>query len=231
MAFFLTGQQLFRMLQRELPEGVYPDGDPADYYSTAEQDSVADVLATAYSNLERIYANYFPQTADENILDWEVTVFGQTLDSAFSLIQRRAKILAQIQARPRLTVQSMIDVVKAVIGTDKLVDISEWGCETGGWTLDESQLEIETILNSQRMTDVTGSAICGADPASFGKTQDEWNQMLEQAYTYQVNIYTYVMTAAERITVDLQLLKFEPARSQHLIYDGLNPSDMIGGTT
>lgn len=230
MAIFLTRQQVYRMLQRELPPYVYPDGAPSAFFSTAENDAVAETVSASYANQEKVYDNYFPGLADERIMDWEVTVFGYNLDAALSLSEKRARVLAKIRTRKGITLPDMISVVKAIIGSDKLVDIQEWGCYTGGWIISESELSIETILNGARLTDVTGAFICEATPAQYGKTQAEWEIMQEEAYTYQVNIYGYTMTAAEAIEVEAALLLAEPARSNHVIVDGLNPDDMLEGT-
>lgn len=229
MPKFLSREEVYRLLQRELPPKAYPDGAPSAYYSTADMDAVADIAATGYANLERVYENYWPQSADERIGDWEITAFGKFLDSSLTLEERRDRVITKIRARKGLTNDDMIDTVKAIIGSDKLVDISEWGCSTGGWMLDFSQLDIETILNGQRLVDATGPDICSADPADYGKTEEEWLEMREEAYTFQINIYGYTMSAHEAQEVEEALLVAEPARSQHIVLDGLNPEDMIDG--
>lgn len=231
MPLFLTRAQVYRMLQRELPEGVYPDGAEDKFFSTADMAAVADVAATGYGNLERIYANYFPQTADERIADWEITAFGYNLEAALTLDERRDRVVQKIRARKGIRKSDMKDYVLSIIGSDKTVEISEWGCSDGGWIINESQLDIETILNGARLTDVTGPLICEADPAAYGKTPEEWAIMQEEAYTFEVLIYGYTLTPAERNAIEFALTAGEPARSTHVISDGLNPDDMIDGDT
>jgi len=231
MPKFLTRQEVYRGLQRELPPDAYPDGAPSAFFSTAENDSIAYVAADAYSNASAIYANMFPQTATEEISNWEIAVFGRPLDTALSLSERRDRVLTRVRGRKGLTINDMISIVQSVIGSDKLVDISEWGCATGGWMIGISQLGIETILNGARLTDATGADLCAKDPSDFGKTEEEWAIMQEEAYTYQVNVYGYTLTATELAEVNAQLNEFEPARSQHVIVDGLDPNDMLGGAT
>lgn len=228
MPKFLSRQEVYRILQRELPPNVYPDGAPDDYYSTADMDSVAETVGSAYDNLSKIYDNNWPQTATEKLVDWEVIAFGSPLTAALTLQQRRDRVVAKIRSRKGITIQDMIDVVKGIIGTDKLVDISEWGCMTGGWLVSESQLDIETILNGQNLVDTTGVAPC-ANPSGHGKTPEEWAEMQEEAYTYQVNIYGYTLTANELAALNSALFDAEPARSQHVVVDGLNPDDMLEG--
>jgi hypothetical protein len=228
MPKFLSREEIYRMLQRELPPNVYPDGAPEKFYSTADMNSIAEVVAAGYENLSEIYDNNWPQTATHKLADWEMVAFGFPLEAALTLEQRRDRTVAKIRSRKGLTGKDMVDVVKGIIGTDKLVDVSEWGCLTGGWLISESQLGIETILNGQNLVDVTGTAPC-ADPADFGKSPAEWAEMQEEAYTYQVNIYGYTLTAKELAALDQALTIAEPARSRHVIVDGLDPNDMIEG--
>lgn len=230
MPKFLTQEECYRLLQRELPAGVYPDGAASGHYSTADMASVASVAATGYANAERIYDNYWPQTADERMSDWEITAFGYRLTAALNLAERRDRVVQKIRARKGLTKGDMVSVVKGIIGSDKLVDISEWGCATGVWIIGVSQLGIETILGgSPAVATVTGPDICDANPADYGLTPEEWAQIQQEAYTYQVNVYGYTLTQAEYEAIDSALSAAEPARSAHVIVSGLNPEDMIDG--
>lgn len=229
MPKFLSRAEVYRILQRELPDGVYPDGAENDFYSTADMAAIADCAATGYANLERVYENSFPKTADERITDWEFVAFGKLLSGSLSLPEKQDKVSARIRARKGLTKQDMIDIVKSIIGTDKLVEVANWGCHDGGWSIGESELSISTILNGARQVDVTGTAICEADASDYGKTDAEWAIMQEEAYTYEVLIYDYTLSADERTEIDSELSIFEPARSQHVITDGLDSNDMLEG--
>lgn len=231
MPHFLTRDEVYRLLQRELPDGVYPDGLPGAFYSTAENDAVADVVATGYANAERIYANYWPATADERISDWEIKAFGRKLADGLTLAERRDRVGVKIRARKGLRKSDMVALVQSIIGSDKSVEATEWGCSDGGWLIGVSQLGISTILNGARMVDVTGPLICEATPAAYGKTDEQWADMQEQAYTFSVLIYGYTLTAAERDEIDAALLSAEPARSQHVIYDDLDPANRTDGAT
>lgn len=226
MAKFLSKQEIYRMLQRELPEGVYPDGAPEKYYSTADMYAVGSVIASGYDNLKVIYDNYFPQSADEKMTDHEIKFFGAPLSGSLSLADRRAKTLFKIRNPYGLTKNDMINVVKLVIGTDKNVEIREWGCYTGGWILDESQLDISTFINGENLVDATGLAAC-EKPDS--KTDAEWEIAQEEAYTYEVLIYDYTLTADELAEIERLLTNEEPARSAHVISDGLDSADMMTG--
>lgn len=228
MAYFLSANDLYRVLQRELPpDNVYPDGEPSQFFSTADQYSVATVLAEAYVNLQDIYLNFFPETTATKLVDWEIKIFGTGGDSTLTNQQRIDRILAKIRSRQGIREQDMIDVVHTVIDPSILVEIGEWGCESGGWHIGESMLAIETYLNEARMLDYTGPTICCPPHTAPANLAD----MQEQAYTYSVLIYGYTLTATQRAQIDAALDVAEPARSQHVIYDGLNAANAIGGNT
>lgn len=217
MPIFLSREQVYRLLQRELPEGVYPDGPPERYYSTAESDSVAHVVANAYANLERIYANYWPQTADEKLGDWETMAFGKNQESGLGLAERRDRVMTALRSKKGLRKKDMKDVVHSIIGSDKVVDIYSWNCgEHGPWRLGVSALGVDTRLGAAPVLKATGSGLCGADPADYNATPLEWALMRQQAYTYEVVIRGYVPTEAEDAAIHIALTEKEPARSTHI---------------
>lgn len=232
MPKFLTQPELYRLLQRELPDGVYPDGEPQKFYSTTDMDAVASVAATGYANLERIYDNYWPQHSDERIAAWEFIAFAKLLPASLTLQQRRDRIVTKIRARKGIRKQDMIDTVKGIIGSDKLVDLIGWGCSSGGWMIGVSQLGISTYLNMfPGRLGVVGSDICEKTAAELGLTEQQLLDMKEEAYTYEIRIYGYTLTAAERTEIDLTLLEVEAARDNHVITDGLDPADTLDGDT
>lgn len=229
MPYFLTRNDIYRMIQRELPRDAYPDGPPTAFYSTADSDATAAVFRSMYSNNERIYDNFFPQSADEKISDWEILVFGKNLDSSLSIAERQDRVIQKLRTRRRTTPQDIRATVASVIGTDKDFEVIEWGCGGGAWILDVSLLEISTILNGNNRLGLTGPDLCGKTAADFGLTEEEFLAMREEAYTYEVKIYSYTLTAAEREALDEALLEAEPARSKHIITDGLDPADKLSG--
>lgn len=234
MAIFLTTQQAYRLFQRELPEGAYADGSPSAFFTTASVYAKAELVKKAYDNMNRIYQNMFPQSADEQIADWEIKVFGYRLDASLDLPARQQALILKLRQHPGINRQAIIDIINTSIGTGFVYTIIDWNCDvTGGWLLDESQLDIETYLNAGNMVDVTpslfpGKSLCVNDPA-FGKTDQEWLEMREQAYTYEILIYGATLTAEQREALDKALTKGEPARSTHVITDGLDPNDMSNG--
>ena len=229
MPKFLSRQEVYRILQRELPENAYADGDESSFYTTADMASVADCAASAYSNLERIYDNYWPQTADESIAAWEIIAFGRSLPANLTLTERRDRTTIKIRTRKGLTRQDMKDLVLSVIGSDKLVDVIEWGCSNGAWVIGESQLSIQTFLGGYNALLATGPDLCSKTAADFGLTEEYFLGIREQAYTYEVRIYDYTLSADEYSEIDETLSVYEPARSQHKITDGLDPNDQLSG--
>lgn len=230
MPIFLTRNQVYRILQRELPpEDVYPDGPPTAFFSTSDNDSTAAVVAQAYSNLERIYENYFPQSADERQVDWELRTFGYELSGNLTLQERRDRVLARIRQQRRTTPGDIKAEVYTVIDSSVSVEIVEWGCGDAGWILDVSELEISTILNGYHRLNPTGPNLCSLDAAGFGLTEEEYLEMREEAYTYEVRIYSYTLTSDEAAALEKVLLDAEPVRSRHFVFDGLDPADMIDG--
>lgn len=222
MAIFLQRSDLYRLLQRELPpNNVYPDGPPDRFYSTADMDSVAEVLSKVYANLERIYDNYFPQSADESLNKWETKVYGSLNPQNLTVSERQDRLVTFIRNPKGLTVSDMISVVKGVIGSDKDVQIIEWGCSSGVWIIGVSELGEETYLGGPDQSQATGSDLCSKTWTDFNLTQQEWLELKDDAYRYEVLVYNYTLTAQELQLVEEALSAAEPARSGHTITDGL----------
>jgi hypothetical protein len=231
MPHFLTQAEIYRVLQRELPpDDAYPDGAPSAFFSTAESSAVAKVFGDAYASDEDIYLNYFPVSASGNLADHEFAHFGFTLDQALGLDARRTRLLAKIRTRRRTTAEDIKNTVYTIIDSSIPVDIVA-DCTGSGWILDESLLDISTILNEFNGLERTGPDLCTLDAADYGFTPEEFQRYQDQAYTYYVLIYGYTLTAQEAADLESVLLASEPARSKHIILDGLDPSDTIGGGT
>lgn len=229
MPVFLTQGQIYRIVQRELPEGAYPDGPPASFYSTADSSSTAKVFSEIYDNLNRVYDNYFPNYADEQQPLWEELILGKQLDDSLTLQERRDRVIARIRSQRRTTPQDMLQTVYTVIDSSIPVEIVEWNCGDAGWVLDVSLLDISTILNEFNNLNLVGPDLCTKDAADFGLTDQEFLDYRAQAYTYEVRIYGYTLSDSERALLDQELNAAEPARSKHIIVDGLDPDDMING--
>ena len=224
MPYFPTESDLFNILQIEAPEGVYPQGAPSAYFSTADNDSIASIVATAYQNAAVIYNNFWPQTLNvspangEKINDWEIKIFGSIQDTTQTLQVRINNILAKIRNKPAISLTYVAAIVANILAVSGVAyDILEWGSDTGGWVLDFSQLEINTFLNPGRVFDL-----------AFGSSGDLADDQ-QTAYTYEIRIYGTIPDVTYQL-LDSTLTKIEPARSTHVITQGLNPNDELNGT-
>lgn len=229
MPIFLTQSQVYQIIQRELPQGAYPDGPPSAFFSTADSWATAKTLGDAYSNLNRIYDNYFPNYANENIADWEQLILGKSLDSSLTIQERRDRVVAKLRSQRRTTPADMLNTVYTVIDMSILVEIADICMGDTGWVLDESQLDISTILNEFNGLERVGEDLCTLDADDYGLTPDEFARLQAMAYVYEVRIYGYTLTTDERAQLNAALNAAEPARSQHIIVDGLDPNDALGG--
>jgi hypothetical protein len=232
MPIFLTAEQIYRIIQRELPDQfVYPDGQPSAFFSTADSYATAKVVADAYSNLSEIYDNYFPNHATVKQPDFELLHLGKSLSDTISLQGRRDRVISKIRSRRRTTPDDIKATVYTVIDPSIMVEIVEWGCEDGGWVLDESQLDISTILRGFNNLNRVGPDLCILDAADFGLSEEDLLLYREEAYMYEIRIYSHTLTEQERDDMETAVLAAEPARSRHIILDGLDPDDSIGGDT
>lgn len=228
MPLFLTQNQIYRIIQRELPESVYPDGPASAFYSTADSDATAKVFADAYVNDEDIYDNYFPNYATDRQSDFELLYLGQPLDASLPIQDRRDRVIAKIRSQRRTTPADIIATVYTIIDSSIPVQIAEWGCGCDGWVLDVSELDISTILNEFNNLNLVGPDLCTKDASDFGLTEQEFLDYRKEAYFYEVRIYGYTLTEDESLALEQALLAAEPARSQHQVVDGLDPADMLG---
>lgn len=250
MAKFLTREQAYRILQRELPEGVYPDGAPSGYYSTADMDSVADVVATGYANLERIYANYFPQTSDEYIGKWVEKMFiGVSFDSSVSLQELRDRVIAKIRKRPTIAMWEVAKLVAGYVPEGTYIQIFEYGCHDGFWKLGVSKLGKTTVFgfdNEFQDLGVDASDWCafvkdrqwklGVSKLGIDTILNEYSyaQIIEpqmRAFGYEVRIFGYEITGTSLDQLVKQIRATEPARSVHYLRQNLNLADFGLNTT
>lgn len=246
MPTFLTQPQLYRVLQRELPSNVYPDGPPSAFFSTAENDSVAKVYASAYANMERIYDNQFPQHTSERINDWEITAFGKVNSTGLSLAERISRILTKLQQQRSLAMWEILTLIAGYIPEGKFVQIVEWGCGEGfGWKLGASRLGIDTVLSwgarsllgdsdtpCEDIKNATGWKLgkspLGSETRLTGSlTWQLISTVQAKAYTYEIRIFDYELPAADLEELKRQLDLSEPARSGRVIFQNLQLADYM----
>ncbi len=228
MPKFLSAEEIYKLIARELPENVYAYSPrPEDFYTTSDDYACAVILKDAYVAASGVYLNYFPQNADEYINKWEEFVFGKIGSAASGLAFRRERVLSQIRSRKGITKQDIIDLVQLVIGTDKDVEIIENNGTDGSWTLDVSELGLSTILNSFNSSSalLTGPDLWEKTAAELGLTEDELTEYKRLAYTYIVRINDYEATAVELAEIERLLTLYEPARSGHTIENNAQPDE------
>lgn len=231
MPYFLSREDIYRLIQRELPEGTYPDGPPSAFYSTADSDSSADIAATAYGNLERIYENQFPQTADERIDDWVLKAFGFLFDDSVTLQEKRDRVVAKLRKKPTIRLWEVLTIVASYLPEGKFAQVAEYGCgSASGWYLDDSGLGISTFLGAGRWQDIT------TDPSSWCETvvglgwrigenrldedtflsQVEYSDLIGaqmEAYGYEIRIFDHAVTGVDYEQMLREVKAAEPARS------------------
>lgn len=233
MPIFLTQQQAYRLLQRLLPSDVFPDGAPSAFFHTAEMWSYALNIQSAYGNASGIYQNFFPQSCDAGTIGfWELKCFGVVNPQGLSTLAERQQIVVSYlhTAAPGISQPAMVQVVNRTI-PGLTFEVVAWCCGQGegGWVLDESQLDIETYLNDDTQFALpVGPNLCSQTPADWGMTQEDWDNLLSMAYTYEVRIYGTTLTTAQRTVLSASLTTYGPARSQFVINDGLDISELLG---
>lgn len=243
MPKFLDQPEAYRLLQRENPPNVYPDGGPADFVSTAENDSVAKAVASVYTNMQRAWINQFVQLTDESIAKWETTVFGKTISGELSLQERRDRLLGKIRALPTISLWDVLVLVNSYVPAGVYVGIIENGSLGEGspsfpvWSLGMSELGVNTFLggiSASRLTGPSAGAVFGPTwpfPLTDGTyvdptlTEAEALEIRAQQYSYTVKIYGYTLPADLLAELQLTLAEAEPARSTHDVVQNASLAD------
>lgn len=237
MAKFLSREQIYRILQRELPENVYPDGPPSAFFSTADMASIADVVATGYGNLERISDNYFPQTTLESIDKWVAKMFiGVSFDQSVTLQDKRDRVIAKIRKQPQITLWEVLKVAVSYVPPGTYVQILENCSKFGCWKLGASRLGKDTFLCYDHKFFELG--IADDDWCGFLSKFDGWKlgrsklgsttklskfsylQIIQpqlDAYGYKLRIFDYQVTGTSYAQMIKTINETEPARSVHIV--------------
>lgn len=202
MSLFLTQAEIYQILSRELPQDVYAFGPPSAFYTTADTDSTAGVLADAYTNLSTIYNNIFPQTTDENISDWEATAFARPIPALATLTDRQTRVVDKLRLRRGISLWDVLNFVLTYVPIQTFVQIIEYSLPSGGWRLDLSPLDVSTFL---------------------GNADDYPNSMFPfSAYAYGIRIYDYTIDPSIYPSFLVELGFVEPARCVHDVQMGLS---------
>lgn len=227
MPYFLTQADIYRILQRELPEGVYPDGAPDAYNSTADMYALAGAVSGVYASLGIIYNNFFPQSSVEQLTDWEIKVFGAPLPAGLSIADRQARIINQSRQDISISQWDMLLIVNSYVPPGTFTQIIVFsGGSTGseGWVLDVGQLDFTTPLGIGSPELYFGENACDQANADYlnPATRQQVIDARNQAYSYQVRIFGYTQTADELANMTLDLQTLGPARSDFTVIQNQN---------
>jgi hypothetical protein len=248
MAKFLSTQEIYRLLQRELPEKVDPDGAPSAFYKTASMWSKADVAATGYANLRRVYENFWPQSSEEQIDEWVVKMFGSLFGNEVDLAQKRERVIAKIRKQPNITEWEILKIVSSYVPPGTYVQVYA-PCGDGTtpgdqqwWTLGVSMLGIDTYLRGLTVYDlgIDPSEWCnflanlhwrlGDDLLGFNTYLSEFKymdifQVQANAYLYEIRIFGYEVTGQDLLDMQRDVDMAEPARSAYRLRQNLDLND------
>lgn len=232
MPYFLTVNDIYRILQRELPEDVYPDGDPAKFNSTADMFCVAGAVSGVYASTQIIYNNFFPQSSVEQLIDWEIKVFGAPLPTGLTIAERQARIINQERQDISISLWDMLLIVNSYVGPGVFTQIVEFSGATDTsdtWVLNESELDFSTILGAGNPLLYSGADGCARANADYlnPATRQQVIDARTQAYGYEVRIFGTSLSADDLANLTLQLQTLGPARSDFTIAQNLNLADFF----
>jgi hypothetical protein len=214
MAKFLTRQDFYRILQRELPEDMYPDGAPQQYLSTADNDATAQCFSSIYGSMERVYENMFAISADEKLGELEQMYLGRNyLELTFN--DRKNQILAKIRSQLDISRWSVLTQLAALV-PGVIVDIVEAQALDALRTFD---------LRGELSDEVWGPGWQAGDPAPAGVTttaeiRNDQSALLAlrvTAYTYYALVFDSGLSTETKALIESTLSSAEPARSAHIV--------------
>lgn len=242
MPTFLTQTQVYDIINRELPEGLFAySPSPNKFYITSELDSYAKTIADTYSTMQNIYKNMFITTADDKLVDFELMYFNRRSAGDLTNDERRARILAKIRSQAFVSIWDILTFVCSYVPIGTYVQILESGNPygVGSWLVGYSEIGMNTILGDASPQSLIGENAdlvwtrgwVYGDPLPSGVsadpliTQAAVTSMRNTAYSYEIRIFDYEITGDLLTNFELDLQQIEPARSQHYLYQNLNLSD------
>lgn len=226
---FLTEDEILQILKSELPDDLFAQDnannpDPAkNSYSSSELRAAANAFANVYAGLQKRYNDKFITTATSSGLDdWANELFSSAQDSSLEVNQKRGNALAKLRASQGISYAGITALVSGVLdplGID--FDVCTWsGLNNGAWVLDESPLDLGTYLSQidpiEGMVAGNTALDCSGNYVAAGLTEEQYREIQQVAYTYEVRIYGTV----DSVTLNLldQLLTIaEGARSTHIL--------------
>jgi len=244
MATFLNTDQIYKLLNRELPPDAYPNTQSyPDYYSSSSIYAKAYVMNQLYCNMSKVYDNIFPQTANDQIDDWVQKCFGKLFPGNTTLTQKRNAVINKIRSKPNLTQWQLLTGVVGLLPPGTFAQIWARNNVFPGWKLGEQALGTDTWLNGDHYDTLSGVDISTwytfvanlqwrlgqgllGTSSKLGKyAYADVMRRANNAFGYEVRIFGLSLSTELYQTIDEQLSQAEPARSAHLIRDNLNLSD------
>lgn len=241
MPSFLTKSQVYDIINRELPEGLFAYSPaPGTFYVTSELDSYAFTIAATYSTMQTIYTNQFVTTAVDNLTDFEVMYFGR---SSVGLMQeeRRARILAKIRSQAFVSRWDILTFVCSYLPVGTYVQILENSRIEGrdAWALGNSKLGLNTILGNASPQSLYGADADlvwtgtwqQGDPIPGGVycdpniTQATVLAIRDQAYSYEIRIFGYELTGELLANFNTDINQIQPVRSKYYLSQNLVLAD------
>lgn len=243
MAKFLNADESYQLFQRELPEGAYASVEYSKALSTSSVYAKAVTIAAAYSNLKVIYDNMFPQSSVDKIDDWVLKCFGSPFPGGTPVSVKQQSVVAKLRQQPNLSLWQILTTIVGLVPAGTYVQIVTYRALNVGWPLGKGKLGRDTYLSPN-----------GNDTLA-GFNYDNWNNFIatiewrlgrgklgttthlakysgadiarrqHNAYGYEIRIFGITLSAALRQSIDKQASMIEPARSSHIIRDGLNLAD------
>ncbi len=241
MPSFLTKSQIYDIINRELPEGLFSySPDPSKFYITSELDSYAFTIAATYDTMKSIYENEFVTTANEKISDFELMYLG-VISVSLSLEEKRSRILAKIRTQAFVSLWDILTFVASYLPEGTYVQILENG-KSGGydsWSLGYSQLDLSTYLGNVSLQQLYGEDADlvwtgdweQGDPIPAGVfcdpniTQASVIGMRDMAYSYEIRIFGYELTGEILVNFQKDLDVIHPVRSKYYIAQNLVLAD------
>ena len=231
MPIFLTATDVFNILEREQPEGVYPHGAPQNYVSTAENFAIGAAVSGVYTAMQSVYQNIFPQsaTADE-ISAWEVRTFGANLPASYTLQQRINRVLGQIRSNVSMSLWDLLLIVNSYVPDGVYTQIQELGKTTGKnveqWSIGSSPLGSDTYLGvgNGGYFGPNADVLANADWMLGGTTRDSVNAIRNQAYGFQIRIFNYSITNIQLADLTSSISSLDKAVSNYAIFQNLDPA-------
>lgn len=239
MAIFLTQAQIYEMLQRELPEGVYPAGSATAFYSNADMDSVANVAASGYMSMQRIYENYWPQTSVEKIDDWVFKMFGFYFDASVDLLQKQTRVIEKVRKVGSIDLFTILTIVAKYVPVGTFCQV-QFACgQDASWSLGVSLLGINTYLafvnipifsqNVQNWCSFVSSLHwrLGQDGLGFNTYLSEFPYIdlatfQSNSFRYDIRIFDYTIPPGDLANLEAELQTGEPARSAHDFFQNVS---------